>query len=256
MTSIHDDSLMRAAFAPARALEPSDAEVADVLSRVAARRRPARPRRAVVRRVVPIGAAALLVLGGAYATAEPVRAAIDDVAGTLGLWTGADPGVAPGRPLHSSDKVPDYFHDPRFANEPRVIAQAGGYKLFAARAPDNGVTFDLGNSGVGMTLTPDAGFDGQAVLILGPAAMRSMDRQGHVPLFGIANGSVASVELTYASGPPLRIDHVDRGFVLLAEPDRSPRAVVAFDAAGREVERRLVDASEHDGPRIDWTQYL
>jgi len=45
------------------------------------------------------------------------------------------------------------------------------------------------------------------------------------------------------------------GFVLLAQPERSPRAVVALDANGDELGRALVDDSQHDGPRIDWTQY-
>ncbi len=77
-----------------------------------------------------------------------------------------------------------------------------------------------------------------------------------MPLFGLTARSVARVELTYEKGQPLRVDGVQGGFVLLAEPDRSPRAVVAYDAMGRELGRQLVDDSEHKGPAIDWTQYL
>jgi hypothetical protein len=45
------------------------------------------------------------------------------------------------------------------------------------------------------------------------------------------------------------------GFVLLAEPDRSPRAVIALDGSGREIGQQPVDDSSDFGPRIDWTQY-
>ncbi len=272
MTQLHDESITRAAFASARALEPTDAEVAAVLTRagiephavpVAARAGAcprtiaARRRRVVARRLAPITAALLVAAGGGYAVAAPVRAAIDDVADTFGSWLGGDGGAAPGRPLDEGDVAPDYFRDPRYAKEPRVIAQAGPYKLFAARSPHGGggVTFDLGNSGVGLGETSADAFRDRAVYVLGPAAMQNMDRDGHVPLFGITARSVTRVELTYESGPPLRADDIAGAFVLLAEPDRSPREVVAFDAGGRERGRQLVDDSSHDGPRIDWTQY-
>jgi hypothetical protein len=77
-----------------------------------------------------------------------------------------------------------------------------------------------------------------------------------VPLFGVTARQVTSVELTYDGGPPLRVDGVRGAFVLLAEPARSPRAVVALDAGGRELGRQLVDASDHDCPCIHWKQYL
>jgi hypothetical protein len=66
---------------------------------------------------------------------------------------------------------------------------------------------------------------------------------------------VRTVELTYASGPPLRVTGVSGGFVLLAEPTRSPIAIVGYDATGRRIERVLVDDSDHEGSRIDWSQY-
>ena len=259
MTQIPDETLMRAAFASARELEPTDAEVSAVLARAgsAAARSPHRPSRAFARRLAPFAAAATVLLGGGYAAAEPVRAALDDVAGTFGDWLGGDAGDAPGRAVDSSDATPDYLLDPRYATQTRVIAQAGPYKLFAARGPGNGLTFDLGDTGVALG-TPSAAraFRHHAIVVLGPGALRTMDSRGHVPLFGITARSVARVELTYASGPPLTVDGVAGGFVLLAEPDRSPRAVVAYDATGRELGRQLVDDSEHEGPGIDWTQYL
>jgi hypothetical protein len=66
---------------------------------------------------------------------------------------------------------------------------------------------------------------------------------------------VSSVELTYASGPPLRVSEVDGGFVLLAEPSREPIEVIAFDASGTKIGGQLVDDSSHPGPQIDWNSY-
>ena len=86
--------------------------------------------------------------------------------------------------------------------------------------------------------------------------MQHADAEGHVPLFGIAARSVKSIELTYESGPPLRVDGVNGGFVLLAEPARGPREVVALDSRGEVVGRQSVDDSPHAGIRIDWQQYI
>jgi hypothetical protein len=262
MTAIHDEALMRAAFAPARDLEPTDAEVAAVLSLCgdharAPRRAPARAwrrRGPVARRLAPIAAALVVVLLGGYAAAPPVRAALDDIAGSFSGWLGGS-GDAPGRPLSSGESAPGYFRDPAFTSAPRVVAEAGGYRMFAARAAGGGIDFDLGETGVGIGLTPGS-FREHALLVLGPGAMQRADRRGHVPLFGVTARQVASVELTYRSGPPLRVDGVRGAFVLLAEPARSPREVVAVDAGGRELGRQLVDDSDHTCPCIDWTQYL
>ncbi len=61
-----------------------------------------------------------------------------------------DSSEAPGRALRSGEQAPSYFHDPRFVTDPRVIAEADGYKLYAAREPGaNTFQFDLGDTGVG-----------------------------------------------------------------------------------------------------------
>jgi len=275
MTMYADEAALRRAFAPARALEPTDAEVASVLARAHAsarprrlrvlaraaeparrrRRRPARSPRWL--RPAAVGAVFLaLLLSTGYAAAPPLRAAIDDVAGSLGGWLSGAPGEAPGRPLRQDEQAPSYFRDPRFARGPRVIAEADGYKLYAAREPHgDGVEFDLGDTGVGLGEVSAGVFRNHLLFVLGPGAMRNADERGHVPLFGITARSVDSVELTYASGPPLRVGRLSGGFVLLAEPVRRPHEVIAFDAGGREVGRALVDDSNHPGPRIDWSQY-
>jgi hypothetical protein len=137
-----------------------------------------------------------------------------------------------------------------------VIAEADGYKLYAARqAHGDGVEFNLGDTGVGLGEVSADVFRGHVMVVLGPGAMQNADEHGHVPLFGVAARGVKSVELTYDAGPPLRVDGIDGGFVLLAQPTRGPHEVIALDAAGRELGRTLVDDSDHKGPRIDWKHY-
>jgi hypothetical protein len=257
MSTTRDETLMRAAFAPARTIEPDEAEIARVVARAA---RPAPRAWSLVRftagwrRLAAAGLAAVALLaGGAYAV--PVtRAAIDDVAGIFAGWLHGDEAAAPGRPLSPNDPAPDYFHDPRYALDARVIAEADGYQLYAALQPDGTVEFDLGNTGVGLGFSADA-FNDRALYVLGPGSMQNADEHGHVPLFGVTARSVRSVELTYEQGPPLRVDGVHGGFVLLAEPTRGPYEVLAFDAHGEVVGRQLVDDSSHYGPRIDWEHY-
>ena len=251
-----NETTIRAAFAPARELEPTDAEVARVL---ACARRGGRRRAGAWTRPVAIGfVTLLLLLGGGYAAAPPIRAAVDGVTGTLSDWLGGSNGGATGRPLRDDERAPAYFRDPRLARDPRVIAEAGGYRLIAAREPDgHGVEFDLGDTGVGLgeELT-SAVFRDRAVYVLGPGSMPHADADGHVPLFGITARSVSSVELVYAAGPPLRVRGIHGGFVLLARPERGPRAVVAFDGRGREIGRQPVDDSARHGVRIYWSDYL
>lgn len=206
---------MRAAFAPARMIEPSEADIARVIARAA---KPAR-RSSLVgtpnrwRRLAAPGLAALALLtGGAYAVPAS-RAAIDDVAGTFAGWLRGEDGAAPGRPLGANEVAPDYFHDPRYAGDPRVIAEADGYKLHAALQPDGSVEFDLGNTGVGLGFSASA-FSDRALYVLGPGSAENADEHGHVPLSGVTARSVRSAELTYEEGPPLRVDRVDGGFVL------------------------------------------
>jgi hypothetical protein len=246
--STSPDSLMRAAFAPARELEPTDAEVSAVLRRS---RRRARVGGGRLRLALAAVAATVAVGGGAYAV--PVtRAAIQDVADTFAGWAGGDDAEAPGRPVAPGDDVADYMRAPRYGAEPRVIAEADGYTLVASRDPNGGVTFDLGNTGVGIG-GPLSSYAGHAVHVLGPGSVEHADEHGHVPLFGLTAKSVESVELVYPSGPPLRVAGVDGAFVLLADPTRNPEAVVAYDAGGDEVGRASLHDSE--GVSIDWSRY-
>jgi hypothetical protein len=252
MTAI-DENLLRAGFAGYRDLEPGDAEVARVVLRAASRRRGDPPHRPVLHSTRPAlaGAATIaLLLGGAYAV-PPTRAAIDDLTGSIassfGAYQHGEDAQAPGRPLGHDEAAP--FYERAFAHHsPRVIAEAGGYKLFAYISPGGSLSFDLGETGVGMGFPSASEVSAGAIYVLGPGAMQHADAAGHVPLFGLAAESVTSVELEYESGPPLRLDDVKDGWVLLADPARSPQAIVARDASGEVLERRSV-------AYITWSQY-
>jgi hypothetical protein len=255
MSTTADEQMIRAAFSPARSLEPTEAEVANVLSSAGETRRRGAPRGGLAR-FAAAGLATLVVLGiGGYAAAPPIRAAIDDATGTFADWLRGDSAQAPGRAVTRGDDAPAYFNDAGFAHDPRVIAEAGGYKLFVARGPKGELEFDLGNTGVGIGWPTTSDFREHAVYVLGPGAMQHADAHGHVPLFGITARSVKSVELTYESGPPLRVGGIAGGFVLLAQPERRPHEVIALGANGDELGRAAVDDSQHKGPRIDWSRY-
>jgi hypothetical protein len=254
-----DESLLRAALAPARSLEPSEAEVARVLVRLES----GTPRGASRsqweagwrRLALPTIAALTLLFAGFYAV-PGTRAAIENaagsVAGSFSGWLGGDSAKAPGVPLKADQEAPSYFHEGawsrRYVHEPRVIAAAGGYKLFAYINGNGALSFDLGNTGFGMGGYTARNFRDSALEVLGPGSMRYADAHGHVPLFGISAEAVKSVELVYGSGPPLKVDGIDGGFVLLVEPGREPREVVAYSGDGDVLGRKAID-------RIDWPHY-
>src|SRR6187200_2940820 len=135
-----DDTLMRALLAPARALEPSEEEVARVLARATpASRRPGASRHPSGRfRPLTAALAALLLVAAGLWSVPTTRAALEgageSVGGAFSGWLGGDAADAPGRPLRSdepapAEPTPTYLYDHQFAKEPRVIAEAGGYKL-------------------------------------------------------------------------------------------------------------------------------
>jgi hypothetical protein len=261
-----DQNLMRTLLAPARTLEPSEEEIASVLARVRpASRRSGASRRASGRhRPLAAALAALLLVAAGIWSVPATRAALEgagaSVGGVFSGWLGGESADAPGRPLRTdepapAEPTPTYLYDHHFAKEPRVIAEAGGYKLYSYIGPSGGLNFLLGG-GFGLGFENIAELGKAPLHVLGPGARRHADAEGHVALFGIAARSVTSIELTYESGPPLRVDGVDGGFVLLAEPARGPREVVALDSDGDVVGRQTVDDSPHAGVRIDWQRYL
>jgi hypothetical protein len=245
----HDEALLGAAFAPVRDIEPDEILVARVVAS-AARRKKAAPRSAPASRRPRLALqalAALVLLAAALYSVPPTRAAIEgageSVGGVFSGWLGGDSAEAPGRPLEAAEgeKLPEYMEFLRDGKEPRVIAEAGRYKLYSYIGSSGGLNFELGGTGVGLGYESAAELGDAPLHLLDGGAKHHADAQGHVPLFGIAVRSVSSVELTYESGPPLRVSGVEGGFVLLAEPSRGPIEVIAFGADGKEVGRQSID---------------
>lgn len=246
MPANHDESLLRSAFAPARSLEPNANEVAAVLARASSpSRRSRRGADGGIRRIAALALIALSVLGAGAYSVPLTRAAIDELTGSvadvLEGWTGEDPSDPPGRALRADERAPAYFDDGNWSRlhirEPRVIAQAGSYKLYAYRDRGGTIGFDLGDTGVGMGGFAPADFERRPLYLLGHGSMRAPDKNGDVPWFGLTAPSVTNVELSYESGPPLRIESVESGFVLLGKVARGPREVIARDADGDVVGR-------------------
>jgi hypothetical protein len=249
----HDEALLRAAFAPVRDIEPDEELVARVVA-LEGRRKQA-PKKSFPRfalapmwpRFALQALAALVLLGAALYAVPPTRAAIEgageSVSGVFAGWLGGDSAEAPGRPLEGAEgeKLPEYMEFLRDGKEPRVIAEAGRYKLYSYIGSSGGLNFELGGTGVGLGYESAAELGDAPLHLLDGGAGHHADAQGHVPLFGIAVRSVSSVELTYESGPPLRVSGVQGGFVLLAEPSRGPIEVIARGADGKEVGRESID---------------
>jgi hypothetical protein len=266
MLSDHDEALARAAFAPVRDIEPDEDLVAHVVAR-ASRRKKASPRFALAParpRLALQALAALALFGVALYSVPPTRAAIEGagegVGGVFSGWLGGDSAEAPGKPLEAGEKLPEYQEYLHDTKEPRVLAEAGRYKLYSYIGSSGSLNFELVGTGVGMGYESSAKLGDAPLHLLDPGARRHADAQGHVPVFGIAVRSVSSVELTYESGPPLRVSGVEGGFVLLAEPSRGPTEVIALDAGGKEIGREpinypLVDESPQPPPRIERSGY-
>lgn len=252
MLSHDDEAFARAAFAPVRDIEPDEDLVARVVAR-ASRRKKASPRFALAParpRLALQALAALALLGVALYSVPVTRAAIEgtgkSVGGVFSGWLGGESAEAPGKPLEAAEaeRLPqgfEYLEDPHDAKEPRVIAEAGGYELYSYIGSSGSLNFLFGGIGVGLGY-PSAAELGDAPLhLLDPGARRHADAQGHVPVFGIAVRSVSSVELTYESGPPLRVSGVEGGFILLAEPSRGPVEVIVLDADGKGIGREPIN---------------
>jgi hypothetical protein len=217
----------------------------------------AAPRRWGVPKLALQTLAALVLLGAALYSVPSTRAAMEgageSVGGVFSGWLGGDHAEAPGKPLEAGEKLPEYQEYLHDTKEPRVIAEAGRYKLYSYIGSAGGLNFELGGTGVGMGYENAADLGDAPLHLLDPGARRHADAQGHVPVFGIATRSVSSVELTYESGPPLRVSGVEGGFVLLADPSRGPSEVLALGADGKEVggepiDYPLVDESPESPP--------
>jgi hypothetical protein len=193
MSTAPDEMLIRAAFTAVRDLEPTEAEVAEVLARAGGRRRrriKLSPTAASRRIALPALAVVALATSG-FVAMPRLRAALNDAAGTFADYVAGDDSRAAGRPLRPGESAAHGF---RPSSKPRVIAEADGYQLQFVRAKDGMIDFDLGQTGVGIGFEVDE-LRGHAVYVLGPGALENADEHGHVPLFGVTAPQVATVEL-------------------------------------------------------------
>ncbi len=200
------------------------------------------------RSVLAIGLSVLaLVAAGAFAV-PPTRAAIEDIASSFAGWIAGDEEQAPGRARRPEDDVPYWF---RAGGNTRVVAKADGVVLYArfVQSEDRPqIEFGLGED-LGVIVGDSAEgwrrrFEQHAVVVLGPALFGPQDQlddRGRFPLLGVTARSVKRLELRYMDGPSLIQRHVDGGFVLIADAWRKPRDLVAYDAAGRVLERSDVN---------------
>jgi hypothetical protein len=230
------DRALRAAMAPARELEPTDAEVQRVLA--IDRSRAARAPRPVLR--LAVAAAAAIALSTALYAVPTTRAGVDDVYSSITGWVSNDGEPAPGRSLTGGDDAPLWV---RQANgERRLVAENGDAKLYILREGEDKLSVALGDS-VGLTDTVD-GWRGQfaehRLVLLGPGAPLARDTLR--PLYGLTARSVEQVSLLYTTGEPTSQSGLHGGFVLLADATRQPQTLVGYDDAGRVLER--VDASQ------------
>ena len=219
-------------------LDDLEAEFARLAARPARRRAPLRAL------AIALGAMVLLV-SIAYAV-PPTRAAIDDLTSSFAGWVDGDEASAPGRALRPEDDAPDWVRD----SGGRLIAETAGAGLYVTRqATVNGtyLSFALG-TGIGIANTIDGWrdeFENHAVRVLGPGTFGGsdgvgsgvIDAEGRAPLMGVTARSVERIEVRYASGPPVSADGLTGGFVVLVDAWRPLSELIAYDAAGRELER-------------------
>ena len=232
--SDHDrfDELMRLAFHDARTIEPTEHEIAVA---VRAASSPA-PRKLRDRRLVAVAAAALaLVTGTAFAVPQ-TRQALTDGFGTLEdfLTNGAD---APGTPIPAgeNDGKLDWFRGTDTTNG-SIIAQTESVRLVAYRQTTTGMAcFAYGT--LASACRPDKEWtqllQSSPVLLTGP--LPEPNPTGRLALFGITADNLTTIELNYADGTTERVDGVEHGFVLFADPKRRPATLIARDQPGNTI---------------------
>jgi hypothetical protein len=212
-----------------------------------------RARRWLPRRRALATALSAIALLGAGGYAVPVtRAAMEDLTSSFTGWLSGDQSQAPGRALRPQDDAPDWVQ----SEGGRLIAERDGVRLYVSQAHTQMGTllrFTLADGSVVFD-TPSGWrqrFDQHAVVVLGTAPIASgkpVNDHGRFPMLGVTARSVTHVRLTYADGPPLDQDGINGGFVLLADAQRLPRELIAYDAAGHELDRADV---RQFGPAAD-----
>jgi hypothetical protein len=208
------------------------------------------------RRALALAVAAVVALCAAAYAVPPTRAALDDITSEFAGWIEGTDAEPPGRSLRPTDDAPDWVRE----GGGRLIAEAAGAGLYVTRQPTHEGTYLMFSLGTGVAVgnTIDGWreeFANRAVKVLGPGTFGISDRdgsgeidttmvdrglfdaEGRVPLMGLTARSVDRVEVRYASGPPATADGVTGGFVVLVDAWRPLSEAIAYDKAGRELER-------------------
>lgn len=225
------DELLPLAYAAAHDLEPTDRQVAAVVSAAGAPRRG----RVTIRRAAGIGAASLTVATATAFAVPQSREAILDAAGAFrDFFTGGS--VAPGSPVApSEDRGQLNWFSGSDAVTGNVIAQDGDLRIVAYRQRGSGLPCIEWGQSVSECRTPAEWTDilrRRTVYLGGPIAVAPGDR---VPIAGIAGDRVASVRIQYADGSSSESVAVEHGFIAYADPARKPQRLLAADSSGQVV---------------------
>jgi hypothetical protein len=231
---MHELEGLQPLYRYARDLEPTSAEVASALRR-ADRRRRRRHRPALTIALATVAIVALLAASAA--------------AGALGtvesfLTGGATPGAA-----ISADQYPGWLADVarlptgvagRTGPTPagaRLLAERGDERLYAYRERGDGaVCFAFGHHVTSCDPDPQAwrsklDENAAAVLMTAPGSSGTA-------VFGIARSDAASVQLNYTNGPAGERQAItNNGFVLFADPTRTPSVLVVYGTDGAQIDR-------------------
>lgn len=225
------DALVRLAFDEARSIEPTEAEISAVVRRAHAQ--PVRKRRA--RRILATAAAMLtVVVASAFAVPQSREALFNGFGEFKEFLTGGDP---PGTPLPADDN--DAFLNSlrgTDATNGAIIAQAQSLRLVAYRDPATGMACFVYGGSVA-ACRPDAEWTAllaaSPVFLTGPTP--EADSTGRLPLYGLVADNIATIRVEYADGGSERIDDVRHGFIVFADPVRTPTTLTAQDATGATV---------------------
>ena len=220
---------IRRFYAQARALEPTEAEVAGLLRRALEARSKRRTR---TRRLVVAVALAATALGSAFVV-PPARDALTQFFGGGPVpGTKAEAGSFPAW-LTSASSLPVARATP---GSERLLAEQDGQRLFAYRDATAGracLAFGTDSD----TCSDSAGwqrlFAGHALLKLASGVGPTAD--GKVAVFGIARSSVARVELRDGERIVAAAPVTNGGWVVVA-PQSTHDSLVALDRNGNTVE--------------------
>ncbi len=225
------DALVRLAFDEARSIEPTDAEIRSVVRRAQAQ--PVRKVRA--RRILATAAAMLtVVVASALAVPQSREALFNGFGAFRDFLTGGEP---PGTPLPADDNdaLLNSLRGTDTTNG-AVIAQAQSLRLVAYREPTTRMACFAYGASVA-ACRPDKEWNdllvASPVFLTGP--LPEADSAGRLPLFGLIADNITTIRIEYADGGSERVDDVRYGFIVFADPVRTPTTLTAQDATGATV---------------------